>query len=617
MSRLQKGILLGVVVLGVYLGMKVLVGTRVAGHLDNVTAQLIEHEYFQVNRMDYEHGLFSGRLDYDLVYRPPAGSPSREVLNELREDGTLNVTGSMDVVHGPWLPGSGFGLAQGEIDIALPDQVRPALPQYPANEPLVALRVISGFDGRTTVDARVIDYQGQLGSPGEPVIGELTLAGLRGEVAVPASMDAVTGHMELERLHLQERESGVEFELRAVESAVDLQRMLPLVWAGRSSLGVERVQVASDGERFRMDGLAMEGMLDVEDEWLDSRMTLEFEAIQVMDLELGPARLQASAERIDAAAYSELMAASDPVAMQGGTMNMANLPDITERLLAGGPRLRIDELGISLADEYDTHGNLSVAYDGPARLAMFDLEQLSRSFTVEMGAATTEAALERVIAGAVAIDRPQAPDSELERETDRVMQQLLETMTGFGVRHDDEGNLSLEVALLDGQLTINGEPSSIEELSRSLMSARPTPSSRPAPTGGSPAAVAVQRGANISLVSGFTPDPHTLAVTAGGNEAAGDSFGSHCSGYTVPDSANVVLDYEAGSFPLYISARSSSDTTLAVMSPDGSFHCNDDFSGLDPALSFEEPETGTYRIWVGTYQSGQADAELSISELEP
>ncbi len=471
MSRLQKGLLLAVLMIGAYIGMKVLVGTRVAAHLDNVTAQLIAHEHVQVNRMDYEHGLFGGRLDYDVVYRPPFGSSARELLSGFRRDGTLDLAGSMDVVHGPWLPGTGFSLARGEIDIALPDQVRPALPQYPASEPLVTVVVTSGFDGQTTLDASVIDYQGQLGGPGEPMAGELTLAGLRGEVTFPVSMDAVNGSMALERLHLRERRTEAQFELRDVESALDLQRILPLVWAGRSSLDMEHAQLALDGERAGVDGLTMAGTLDVEDQWINSRMALDFETIQFMELDLGPGRLRASADRIDTAAYADLMALTDSVAMQGGGMNMATLPGVLERLLAARPELRIDELGISLADDHDTRGNLSVAYDGPARPELFDLEQMSRSFTIAIEVATTEAALERVAAGSVAADWPGASDAERQQETDRILARWIQTMTGFGVRRDEDGDLMLALALRDGQPIVNGEPTSFDELSRSLIDA--------------------------------------------------------------------------------------------------------------------------------------------------
>ena len=58
------------------------------------------------------------------------------------------------------------------------------------------------------------------------------------------------------------------------------------------------------------------------------------------------------------------------------------------------------------------------------------------------------------------------------------------------------------------------------------------------------------------------------------------------------------------------------DTTLVVNAADGSWHCNDDFDGLNPAITFEAPASGQYDIWVGVYgEAGVAPAGLYISEV--
>src|SRR5690606_10515749 len=91
-----------------------------------------------------------------------------------------------------------------------------------------------------------------------------------------------------------------------------------------------------------------------------------------------------------------------------------------------------------------------------------------------------------------------------------------------------------------------------------------------------------------------------------------------CRGYIygVPD---LRLNYTAGSWPLYISAQSSSDATIVVLDPNGNWICDDDSAGsLNPVVAFRAPTSGAYRIWVGTYGSGALlDATLSISELGP
>jgi hypothetical protein len=55
-----------------------------------------------------------------------------------------------------------------------------------------------------------------------------------------------------------------------------------------------------------------------------------------------------------------------------------------------------------------------------------------------------------------------------------------------------------------------------------------------------------------------------------------------------------------------------------VNDPNGNWHCDDDGgnAGLNPALSFYNPSSGVYDIWIGSYAQGDnASASLSISEL--
>ncbi|PWE16888.1 peptidase S1 [Marinicauda salina] len=122
---------------------------------------------------------------------------------------------------------------------------------------------------------------------------------------------------------------------------------------------------------------------------------------------------------------------------------------------------------------------------------------------------------------------------------------------------------------------------------------------------------------DISLSSGFRSDPRRVSVVSGGRNRASDTA-SGCRGWvaTAPD---VQLTYQAGSvLPLILSVDSTSDTTLLVNDPNGRWHCDDDGGndGLNPALTFSEPLSGVYDIWIGSYRQGEnAQATLSISEL--
>ena len=120
-----------------------------------------------------------------------------------------------------------------------------------------------------------------------------------------------------------------------------------------------------------------------------------------------------------------------------------------------------------------------------------------------------------------------------------------------------------------------------------------------------------------NLSAGFSPDPYTVNMTAGGNIDASAAFGGSCAGM-IANAPDFRLNYQAGGFSLYLGAVSSTDTTIVVNAPDGSWYCDDDSGGnLDPLLTFSNPMSGRYDIWIGTYGSGSdlAQATIRISEL--
>ena len=121
----------------------------------------------------------------------------------------------------------------------------------------------------------------------------------------------------------------------------------------------------------------------------------------------------------------------------------------------------------------------------------------------------------------------------------------------------------------------------------------------------------------VSLRTGFTPDPHVVRVQSGGPIDA-RRVGSNCAGF-ISNAPDVRLNFVGGSnLPLVISAASGADTTLVINGPDGRWYCDDDggANGLNPGIRFNNPMSGRYEIWVGTY-AGPSNhaAQLEISEL--
>lgn len=124
---------------------------------------------------------------------------------------------------------------------------------------------------------------------------------------------------------------------------------------------------------------------------------------------------------------------------------------------------------------------------------------------------------------------------------------------------------------------------------------------------------------SIDLAAGFTPDPHTIAIAAGGELDASTIGVQGCVGriarapdYRVNWTAN-----DSGR-PLIFSVASESDTTLVINDASGNWLCDDDGGneGLNPSISVQNPASGQYDVWVGTFEEGSLqDSTLNVSEL--
>ncbi len=121
---------------------------------------------------------------------------------------------------------------------------------------------------------------------------------------------------------------------------------------------------------------------------------------------------------------------------------------------------------------------------------------------------------------------------------------------------------------------------------------------------------------SVELRTGFEPDPHSVSVTAGGELNATSAVNAECNAGHIARRADFTLRYTAGDErPLIISAAGEIDSTLAVRAPNGQWSCNDDANGLNPAVRFDNPGSGRYQIWVGTFGTEAGPATLHISEV--
>ena len=125
---------------------------------------------------------------------------------------------------------------------------------------------------------------------------------------------------------------------------------------------------------------------------------------------------------------------------------------------------------------------------------------------------------------------------------------------------------------------------------------------------------------STELSAGFTPDPHTVKIRAGGSvDVSAAQYGNECNGY-----ASSAPDYQlnwsgdTASLQLYfVAANMTDDATLVINKPDGTWLCNDDSpASFNPGVTINNPDAGRYDIWVGSYSQGELiSGELNITEL--
>ena len=121
-----------------------------------------------------------------------------------------------------------------------------------------------------------------------------------------------------------------------------------------------------------------------------------------------------------------------------------------------------------------------------------------------------------------------------------------------------------------------------------------------------------------TIVPGFAPSPFTIDLVSGGDVAVKPlALGDNCLGYAAAD-PDFVIDLAAGFARVTILVASAEDTTLIVNLPNGSWSCNDDTNGLNPALVYYNAAPGRYQIWIGSYAADTFDdAVFYITETGP
>ena len=119
---------------------------------------------------------------------------------------------------------------------------------------------------------------------------------------------------------------------------------------------------------------------------------------------------------------------------------------------------------------------------------------------------------------------------------------------------------------------------------------------------------------------GFGPqtriDPRLIFDILPGETSALD-LGTECAGFLNPERPDVVITAEPGLPQLMVYMVAEADGTLAVVAPDGTLYCNDDFEGLNPAVMIPNPQAGDYAVFAGTYGGNGGVATMGVTIAAP
>ncbi len=112
------------------------------------------------------------------------------------------------------------------------------------------------------------------------------------------------------------------------------------------------------------------------------------------------------------------------------------------------------------------------------------------------------------------------------------------------------------------------------------------------------------------------PDPRVVFdVPRSDFEAFG--LGDECAGYIAPTRPDLVIEAGEGLPQLMIYMVADADGTLAVVGPDGTLWCNDDFEGLHPGILIPNPAPGAYAVFPGTFDGSGGMATLGVTVSNP
>ena len=636
----------------IYLGSVLIIGGQVESAISSIEADMIKSDELIVHRFEYESGFGGGVLSYDLELSHVVGGVAGDLLAEIAAVvGELRAEGTLELTHGPWVgDGMGFAAAGTKLEFPVGDGFRQLLPQYPGTAPAATVYASVSLGGTANLRLEMLAYDGRLVMKDEPI--SLTVAGVSAgmvlsgddvsvgfDVGTVKLSDGATGFLvdgmalgletsdsvselamtfDLDELSVSDAASETQLDVRSIAGSGASKSFLPSIWLGENDFFIKRVTLAVDETAIEALNIRVSGAIDEDaDGLLAASSLLNINELIVAEVSVDGIELGVSYENINSEALSDFIELSEEfdVAPVDADELLGTLLSMVNALSADGPTLTVSPIAISLVESGDTSAAFSFGFSGIDAIEDATAEELFEAMNLSGEFSITADAIRKLIEIGLTSSEDALSAQELESAVDSGYQQLISAIEGSRFVESNGRGLSSRVEVSGGAMQINGEETEAgaELLMAALSQLGDTGAlTSDVNTSDFPAEALYD---NVSLVTGFSPDPYLVSIVAGGDSAASDELGAACAGNVTSKQPDVVLNYTAGSnFGLYLYAEAAEDTTLILLGPDG-WYCDDDSHGdLNPRVSIERPLSGDYLIWVGTFDGDVADAELGISE---
>lgn len=469
----QQKVIGGIAVLGVLtgiivIGSQTILGSKVSSEVNALQATLIARDDVQVERFEYDKGLASGTLHYDVEFRPEKHHPLFEVIAGLSTDPdmpALRIHGDLDVRHGSFGNGMTFALATAEERIMLPDSWRQHLPQYPAETPLVTITGSLALDGALHVQTEGTDYSGTLLGATQGDRGSLSVSDWGGFIAANRTKDELTLEGRLGDLSVDIEQEGVHLALRDLALSMHGYEHLPKLWLGESGVRIGYIAFDIDGERARVNDIEMLIDATAEQDRIDQVVTVNIGETTADDYVFKGASLVTAFRGLDEKALQTLAEIADqlnhgaPGDLDAETERM--LLTAIEQLLDSGLSISVDRLSLHLAEQDDLSASVAMSYPEGADVnfsrpdLMLDSLAMNASFE-----ATSDALRVLTLMGAEMESRGvhKVNQAQIQHAGDAKYQEIMQMLVFLPYFNVDEQGVRSNLEIKSGMIHVNSQP---------------------------------------------------------------------------------------------------------------------------------------------------------------